>query len=455
MIQIKRSRRQVGYVHGAMIPAETFARYAALRVPRYTSYPTAPNFSPEIGESDYRRWLGALEPGSAVSFYLHVPFCRSMCWYCGCHTSVTRRDEPVARYVGALRSELRLVVRALPGRMTIRHLHWGGGSPTLLAPEHIASIDSDLRRAFDFADRAELAVEVDPRTLTSAVAAAFGAAGVNRASIGVQSFDPTVQAAINRVQSLEQTIVAAALLRDSGIAAINFDLIYGLPHQSVASCIQTVEQALAMCPDRLAVFGYAHVPDFKPHQRKIDTHALPGPAERQAQAEAIAKALVAAGYRQIGLDHFALPGDSLARAADSHKLHRNFQGYTTDPCRVLIGVGASAIGKLPQGFAQNATNIPEYERRAKDGNLPIARGCPISADDARRAGIIERLMCDYRAELEELAPPGLETLEIDGLVCRRGSTIEVTDEGRPLVRAVAAAFDAYLPLSSALHVTAV
>ena len=438
-----------------MISPETLARYSAMRVPRYTSYPTAPNFSDRVGEDQYRRWLAALPPASPVSLYLHIPFCRAMCWYCGCHTRVARRRAPVDRYVEVLRAEIALIGKALGRKPTVRHLHWGGGSPTLLVAEELAAISSDLSECFSFAEDAERAIEVDPRTLTSEFAEALGRSGITRASLGVQSFDPRVQAAINRVQSAAQTAAAVDMLRCNGVPAINFDLIYGLPNQTVDSCIATVEQSLSMRPDRLAVFGYAHVPAFKPHQRRIDEAALAGPEERHRQANAIRDALVAAGYRQVGLDHFALPGDSLARAAAAGTLHRNFQGYTTDPCDVLIGLGASAIGKLPQGYVQNATGIADYERRVLEHQLPVARGCRVSDEDRRRAAIIERLMCDYRADLGGLAPPALADLERDGLVRRRGQRIEVPEPARPLIRAVAAAFDAYLPQSRARHVTAV
>jgi oxygen-independent coproporphyrinogen-3 oxidase len=377
-----------------------------------------------------------------------------MCWYCGCHTSVTRRQPPVSRYVDTLVREIELVAAELKARPKIGHLHWGGGSPTLLAPPDVERVRSALAEAFIFDPLAENAVEIDPRTLTKPLAEAFGRAGVNRASLGVQSFDPVVQAAINRVQSISTTAAAVEMLRDRGIPGINFDLIYGLPFQTTKSCLETVEQALQLQPNRLSVFGYAHVPSFKPHQRKIDAAALPGPGERLEQAEAIAMALTSAGYRQIGLDHFALPGDSLAIAAERGVLHRNFQGYTTDRCADLIAFGASAIGRLPQGFVQNATKIPDYERRIGEGQLATVRGCRVNSEDSRRAAIIEQLMCSYRAHLGALDAP-IEKLESDGLIRRSGSWIEVTDEGRPLVRAVAAAFDAYLPASTAAHVTAV
>ncbi len=439
---------------GPMISSETFARYAAMRVPRYTSYPTAPNFAAAVDASDYRQWLRTLGGSSIVSVYLHIPFCRQMCWYCGCHTSVTRRQPPVSRYVETLVREIRLVESEMQGRPKIGHLHWGGGSPTLLAPADIDKIRDALAEAFVIDPLAENAVEVDPRTLTEPLAGAFGRAGVNRASVGVQSFDPVVQSAINRIQGYSTVAAAVAMLREHGIPGINFDLIYGLPFQTRQSCLDTVEQALQLQPNRLSVFGYAHVPSFKPHQRKIDEAALPGPAERQKQAGVIADALTSAGYRQIGLDHFALPGDSLAIASERGLLHRNFQGYTTDRCSDLIAFGASAIGRLPQGFVQNATRIPDYERRIGEGRLATVRGCRISDDDSRRAAIIEQLMCNYRAQLGAVDAP-IERLEADGLIRRSGSWIEVTEQGRPLVRAVAAAFDSYLPSSNATHVAAV
>jgi len=437
-----------------MISPQTFARYAAMRVPRYTSYPTAPHFSAAIGPTEYLHWLTQLPPDDAVSVYVHVPFCNEMCWYCGCHTTVTRRRSPVDRYVGALLREIELVAGHVSARLGIGHLHLGGGSPTLLSPADVAALRSRLDRHFDVLDDAELAVEVDPRTLTPDLARAFGTAGINRASLGVQSFDPKVQEAINRIQSFEVTKDATEMLRAAGVRGINFDLIYGLPFQSVESCIDTVNQALRLSPDRFAVFGYAHVPSFKAHQRKIDQRALPSAAERAAQAEAISDALVRAGYELVGLDHFARPGDSLVRSAAAGTLHRNFQGYTADACPTLIGLGASSIGHLPQGYVQNATRIGDYAEHMAEGRLATVRGCLLDDGDRRRAAIIEQLMCNYRAELGSVAV-SIDELEADGLIRRSGGSIEVVDEAKPLVRVVAAAFDAYLPSSAAQHVTAV
>lgn len=283
------------------------ASYGEERLPRYTSYPTAPHFSPAIGADSYARWLAELPAGASASLYLHVPFCREMCWYCGCHTQIVRRDELVAAYQRTLRSEIGLVAEIIGRRIKVEHIHFGGGTPTIMAPDAFAELMSAIRQAFFVLPSGEIAVEIDPRTLTADMVEAMRLSGVNRASLGVQSFDPVVQRAINRVQSYEQTASVVDMLRRAGIAGINFDLIYGLPHQTVASCLDTVRHALALAPDRFSVFGYAHVPAFKKHQRMINEGVLPDGIARHDQACAIANALKEAGYVQVGLDHFARP----------------------------------------------------------------------------------------------------------------------------------------------------
>lgn len=436
---------------------DTIRRYASSEVPRYTSYPTAPHFSPAVSVGDYRRWLRAVPADAPLSLYLHVPFCRSMCWYCACHTTVTARPTPVSRYVSALEREIALVAETLPARMRVRHLHFGGGSPTLMSPAELSALLALIRARFEIADDAELAIEIDPRTLEAPMMTAMAKGGINRASIGVQCFDPVVQRAINRAQSFEMTAASVDELRWHGIEKINFDLIYGLPAQTVSTCLDTIERALSLKPDRIAIFGYAHVPGFKPHQRRIDEALLPDGAARLDQSRAMADALLAAGYRQIGLDHFARPDDPLAIAAEGGTLRRNFQGYTADPCDTLLGFGASAIGRLTQGYVQNAVPIGEYQRRLAAGTLPIVRGIALSADDRLRATIIERLMCDHRVDLVQLGAahladlPALELLAADGLIEQDGLFIQVTPKAKPLVRSVAAAFDAYLGKSLARH----
>ena len=305
---------------------ELLTRYAEQRLPRYTSYPTAPHFSTAVGPDTYAAWLGALPADAAGSLYVHIPFCRRMCWYCGCNTIVTQREEPIHAYLAALRTEIDFTGRRLRHPLKVTHLHFGGGTPTIVQPRDLVELMDALRSAFLFQEGTEIAIEIDPRTLTTGMAATLGEVGVTRASLGVQSLDPDVQHAINRVQSFDETAVAAERLRRAGVAGINIDLIYGLPRQTVESCVATVEACLTLKPDRFAVFGYAHVPAFKRHQRKIDAATLPQGATRHAEAEAIAERLVAAGYVRIGIDHFALPDDPMAVAQAEHRLHRNFQG---------------------------------------------------------------------------------------------------------------------------------
>jgi oxygen-independent coproporphyrinogen-3 oxidase len=443
-------------------------RYVEERLPRYTSYPTAPQFSDAIGHETYSERLGSLPGETSASLYLHVPFCRSMCWYCGCHTTITQRDAPIIDYVAVLRREIDLVVDRLNAPLRVRHVHFGGGTPTIMEPAEFLGLIGLMRRRFDLDDSAEIAVEIDPRMLTPAMTAALGEAGVNRASLGVQSFDPVVQRAIDRIQSLEQTARAMNGLREAGVRGINFDLIYGLPHQTVESCVDTVRRSIELRPERFSVFGYAHVPSFKKHQRKIDETALPDGAARYAQAEAIAEALIEAGYRRIGLDHYALPDDSMVRAQVDGELHRNFQGYTTDPSDVLIGLGASSIGRLTQGYAQNEVVLGRYAGRILRGELATAKGYASTPDDRLRADLIERVMCDFKVDVKEVcdrhgaAPEPvlqsiarLQMLEQDGIIKLDRGVLSVNDETRFLVRSVASVFDAYLGQSGRTHSRAV
>lgn len=444
------------------------ACYGQERLPRYTSYPTAPHFSATIGPKTYAEWLKAIPPRACASLYLHVPFCRSMCWYCGCHTQIARRDEPISVYAAALRCELDLVSRQIERRIDVDHIHFGGGTPTIMAPELFVDLIGSIRHAFFVLPSAEIAIEIDPRTLTSRMVDALKLGGVNRASLGVQSFDPVVQRAINRVQSFEETKEATTRLRRAGISGINFDLIYGLPYQTVASCLDTVRRCVELRPDRFSVFGYAHVPSFKKHQRKIAEAWLPDSLERLDQSYAIANALKEAGYIQIGLDHFALPGDAMAAAQRDGRLRRNFQGYTTDTSNVLLGFGASAIGHLPQGYVQNEVNTRVYCETIAGGRLATVKGYALTEDDRLRAEIIERIMCDFGVDLDPIcarhgsaaeemlkSAPRLKDLISSGVVELEGASLAVKDDSRFLVRSVAAAFDAHLDGSKQLHSRAV
>jgi oxygen-independent coproporphyrinogen-3 oxidase len=439
-------------------------KYGEARLPRYTSYPTAPGFSPTIGPGTYSDWLAESSGNTPASLYLHIPFCRSMCWYCGCHTTITQREQPILDYIEVLRKEIGMVADMLPRRRRVRHVHFGGGTPTIMRPGEFVELMLLLRHRFELVAAAEIAVEIDPRTLDDEMTEALGDGGVTRASLGVQSFDPVVQKAINRIQTARQTEKAVAGLRKTGIDSINFDLIYGLPHQTVESCISTVKTALGMRPDRFSVFGYAHIPAFKKHQRLIDETALADAAGRDAQAEAIAEALMIAGYQRIGLDHYALPEDDLSLAQEAGRLHRNFQGYTTDDCKTLIGFGASAIGHLEQGYVQNEVPPGLYAQRIASGRLATSRGYRLTAEDRFRAAVIERLMCDFRADIGAIAQAHgfdagllvegnrkLKTLEADGIVELKGGTIEVRQDRRFIIRAVAAAFDAYIDQPGRTH----
>jgi oxygen-independent coproporphyrinogen-3 oxidase len=449
------------------ITNSAFDKYLTERIPRYTSYPTAPNFSTAVGPAVYRDWLRALPDIDRLSLYLHVPFCKTLCWYCGCHTSVTRHREPIERYMRALEQEIALVAE-LSGSHRVAHVHWGGGTPTIVGPEIFASVMDLLRDRFELEPDAEIAVEIDPRRLNPEMASALGQAGVTRASLGVQTFDPTVQKAVARVQSLSVTTACVDLLRGARIEAINVDLLYGLPHETVTSCEESVEAALTLNPSRFSVFGYAHVPAMMRHQQVIDQAALPGATERLRQERAIGDALVRAGYMRIGLDHYALPGDKLAQARMDGRLRRNFQGYTDDPADALIGFGASSIGQLPQGYVQNVSDTKGWRERIEAGELPTVRGIALTPEDGLRAAIIERLMCDLRVDIPaslrrwgffpgwldaELAK--LQPLVADGLARVQGGVVTVPESARNLVRRVASVFDAYIDPAAGRHAVAV
>ncbi len=426
-------------------------------VPRYTSYPTAPNFSAAVDATVYRSWLAGLGANANLSFYLHVPFCRDICLYCGCHTRATRRNKPIEIYARRIAEEVAIVARHT-GRHKVTHLHWGGGTPSILGPELLTFISGELGRHFDLATVREHAIELDPRYLVPPLLRALRDLGINRASLGVQDFSPAVQAAVGRIQPFNVVERAVAMLREFGIDEINLDLMYGLPRQTVSDVKQTAILAHALKPKRVAVFGYAHVPWFRRQQRLIEKSDLPSARERMAQAVAAHQTLIELGYQPIGLDHYARPDDPLVSAARAGRLHRNFQGYTVDDADALIGIGASAISRLPRGFAQNAPDVGSYSRAVSSGEFAIVKGIGVSEDDRIRGQIIERLMCDMAVDLEAIAKDSgtdvdrsfsdalesLRPLRDDGSVLIDGRRIQITDKGRPFARIVASAFDSYL-----------
>ena len=434
---------------------------AERNVPRYTSYPTAPHFSSAIDSKVYGEWLAALPPDATLSVYIHVPFCTELCLYCGCNTRAVRRREPVDAYAQRIVDEIALL-RDLTGR-SLTHLHWGGGTPSILDAAWLETITAKLASLFDLSALKEHAIELDPRRIDRKLVQALKSIGVNRASLGVQDASAHVQQAIGRIQPFDLVAQAADWLRGAGIDNLNIDLMYGLPTQSVQDVARSAKLAASLGAQRLALFGYAHVPWFKRHQRLIDEAGLPGLNERLEQAQVAAETLVGLGYEAIGLDHFALPDDELSIAARQRRLRRNFQGYTTDEADALIGLGASAIGKLPQGFVQNASDLAGYSRAISAGRFATVKGLAFSEDDRVRAAIIERLMCDLAVDLTGYGGPTRFAAEIDalhplceqGLLHSDGGHLVVTPRGRSYVRIVAAAFDAYLAASEKRHSVAV
>jgi oxygen-independent coproporphyrinogen-3 oxidase len=438
------------------------------RVPRYTSYPTAPHFHAGITADTYLRWLAAIGPDSPLSLYFHVPFCHEMCWYCGCHTKIVRRYEPVGGYAATMAEEVKLIGAAIKTKPPVTHMHWGGGTPTILSVEDFAGLMTTIRESFAVAPDAEIAVEMDPRTVTEEMVAGLAKAGVNRASLGVQDFTDRVQSAINRIQPYEMTERVVGWLRSAGISGVNFDLMYGLPHQTFEDVKRSADLTAELKPDRVAVFGYAHVPWMKTHQKMIPDEALPDGNERFEQSETAAARLVENGYRRIGLDHFALPEDSMSKALEEGRLHRNFQGYTTDQAQGLIGFGASSIGALPEGYVQNAVPLRAWADAVRHGRPAVDKGVALTDEDRLRRDIIERLMCDLHVDLsvesrryEKTAAhfrPELEALQpmaADGLVTIDADRIDITEIGQPLMRTVCAVFDTYLATGAARHSKAV
>lgn len=424
-------------------------RYAGQNVPRYTSYPTAADFTPMIGPVDHKGWLADLNGQQGISVYLHVPYCREICLYCGCNTKMAVRNEVISRYRRALEGEIGLVTSLIKQLPDIARLHWGGGTPSILGLDGLRSVLAVLGSHFRFDLTFEHAIELDPRYVAAEFADGLAELGVTRASLGVQDVNPLVQVAIGRIQPLSVIESAVKRLRSAGIGNLNFDLLYGLPMQTLESVRKTCALVSAMEPDRIACFGYAHLPSVKANQRRIDEASLPSLDQRIDQAELIAEELVSFGYVRIGIDHFAKPTDPLVSAAASGKLHRNFQGYTDDDRQVLLGLGASSISTLAEGYVQNIADVPKYIRAIEAGELASVRGRRLDADDRWRGRVIERLMCDFSVDFSIVAPgadlsrelPMLAPMVRDGLVEITDSKLAVTEAGRPVVRIIASAFD--------------
>nr|WP_246715038.1 oxygen-independent coproporphyrinogen III oxidase [Aestuariivirga litoralis] len=436
--------------------AELLARQPS-GLPRYTSYPPANHFEPDGGPALLGALVAAASAADKLSLYIHIPYCDRICWFCGCHTKQTMRYEPVADYVKVLVQEIALWGAELKRKVPVSALHLGGGSPSLLRREELQMIKEALHAAFDFSQTPEISIEIDPSDVKDGTIADLMSFGMTRASIGVQDFDPAVQAAINRPQSFELTRDVVRALRAAGIQSINIDALYGLPLQDTGKLALTLKKVLNLEPDRIALFGYAHVPWMKPHQRLIDEKTLPDSAMRLQQAEFAANVITDFDYRAIGIDHFAKPGDTLALAAKRGRLHRNFQGYSDDDASVRLGFGPSSIGCFPGGYVQNEVATGRYATLVQTGRLALARGLALSDDDRMRSFIIERLLCDFAFSFDELVKCfGVSALPLISQACGIAAGeyaelcwvddagLHMTDEARPVVRIIAAQFDTWL-----------
>ncbi len=443
--------------------------FAMQDVPRYTSYPTAVQFQPEFPGKTADQWLAALDPEATLSVYVHIPFCRQLCWYCGCHTSVPNSYDRAVRYVEYLLRDIRRSASLHGGKKgRVTHLHFGGGTPTYLDDMHIAEIVDAIDKGFGLASGGEMALESDPRTLTRERAKVLAGIGFNRISFGVQDFATPVQMKINRLQTYGLVAASTEFLREAGFTSVNFDLMYGLPAQTVESVARTARQAAGLQPERISVFGYAHVPWFKKHQKMINEAELPGVAERYNQAVTIDEGLRAAGYAAIGLDHFALAHDELTTTAENRTMRRNFQGYTTDVSDALLSFGASAIGEFPQGFVQAARDTLEWSQKIERNESPVTRGLATTAEDRMRSEVIERLMCDLSVDPGRIAQKHgfnpdmfgdveqkLERAMDAGIVRMDGNRISVPPQHRLFLRTVAAAFDKHFVAAPNRHAKAV
>jgi oxygen-independent coproporphyrinogen-3 oxidase len=429
--------------------------------PRYTSYPTADRFVEAFGEGALKEWLAKRNLGGIsqpLSVYVHLPFCDTLCYYCGCNKVVTRDHGRSAKYIKYLEKELDLLTPRLQGERTIIQLHWGGGTPTFLARNEMAELWGLLQRHFRFAPGCESSLEVDPRRVEPGTMAFLAGLGFNRLSVGVQDFDPEVQKAVHRIQSEEVTRRVIDEARASGFRSVNMDLIYGLPKQTLDSFGRTLDRTIDIAPDRIALYSYAHLPHVFMPQRRIAQADLPSPDAKLRILTTAIERLTRQGYVYIGMDHFARPDDDLAVAQRQGRLHRNFQGYSTHPDCDLIGLGISAIGRVGPTYYQNVKRLDEYYGALDAGRLPVARGIELSPDDLVRRAVIQALICQFCVSIEsiELAYlidfrtyfagelKALEGLARDGLVELDGDWIRVTPRGRLLVRSVCMVFDRYL-----------
>ena len=441
--------------------------------PRYTSYPTAPQFSEDFGEAQLREAV-QLSNGDPIprrlSLYVHVPFCMSPCFYCGCNRIITRDLARGEVYLARLYREIELTSALFDRDREVIQLHFGGGTPNFLSPTQLAEAVDVLRGHFRFsaADNRDLSIELDPRFLKPDDVRQLAAAGFNRASLGVQDFDPAVQEAVNRIQSVDETLAIIEACRTHGLRSVNVDLIYGLPKQSLEGFARTLDTIIAARPNRLAIYGYAHLPAMFKAQRQLNAEDLPSPELKLQLLSLAIEKLTAAGYVYIGMDHFALPDDDLALAQQRGSLHRNFMGYTTHADTDLIGIGVSAISHIGDSFSQNPRDLPSWQIALDQGRLPLFRGMRLSEDDVLRADLIQQLMCQGEISIDGLerryaivfeayfadALTQLQPLKEDGLVRFEPGRIVATRQGRLLLRNIAMCFDSYLQIPATSTIAA-
>lgn len=429
-------------------------------VPRYTSFPTAPHFNDSISTGQHHALLQGLESQAPLSLYIHIPFCHSLCYYCGCHTKIVGSLTPVRAYFDMLLREIDTIGMALLNRIPVARIHFGGGSPNFAASADLGRVLDQLARYFRISEQTLIDMEADPRLLNTEKIGDYAQIGFNRISLGVQDFNPDVQKAVNRIQSYDHVVHCVEDLRRAGITQINFDLMTGLPFQTPESVAQTAQQAAGLAPDRLAVFPYAHVPWMKKAQKLLEKYTLPDRNNRHAMMQAVRTQLVAHGYHTIGIDHFARRDDPLYHAWRTKSLRRNFQGYTEDQAETILGFGLSAISSFPLAYVQNTTDAPAYRQAIEKGHAPIRRGCLLTREDQKRRALISDLMCYFTVDLGdypeiEIPQAELSALEQDGIVTCRDRILNITVRGRAFARIVATCFDPYFDAQENRHAKAV
>ena len=444
------------------IPEELLRRFD-VPGPRYTSYPTADRFVEAFTESDYVQALAQRRAGSLalpLSLYVHIPFCESVCYYCACNKVITKHHSRAAEYLRYLTREVELQVAHLGQGHNVSQLHLGGGTPNFLEPAQLRRLIGGLQQLFNFSQSSarDFSIELDPRSVSVDDIAVLAELGFNRASLGIQDFDPQVQQAINRVQAVDETMAIIQACRDNGMRSVNVDLIYGLPLQTLAGFGRTLDTVIDARPDRLAIYGYAHLPHMFKAQRQIQDRDLPDPEQKLALLGLAVERLSAAGYQYIGMDHFALPEEDLSRAQRAGSLHRNFMGYTTHADSDLLGLGVSAISHIDSSYSQNPRDLKDWEAKIAEGGVPVWRGLELDSDDMLRAELIQQLMCHGSVDGHTLARRhgvdfdsyfaeeliALRHLQDDGLVSYGDGVVAATEQGRPLLRLIAMCFDRYL-----------